>query len=155
MTFLFSYGRGIRRVYAGYSWGIHGIYVCIGYVSGMYRVCIGNVSKATGRVGGGVPTTDEHGWTRKHDIYPWFSVGQCSSVVNPYRRKMSLCGRYTNHRRARTGTETRYISLVQCRSVHFSGQSITAERCLSVGDIPTTDEHGWARKHDIYILGSV
>ena len=32
----------------------------------MYRVCIGNVSKAMGRVGGGVPTTDEHGWARKH-----------------------------------------------------------------------------------------
>ena len=32
----------------------------------MYRVCIGKASKATGRVGGGVPTTDEHGWTRKH-----------------------------------------------------------------------------------------
>ena len=59
--FLFSYGRGIHGVYAGYSWGIHGIYVCIGYVSGMYRVCIGNVSKEMGRVGGGVPTTDEHG----------------------------------------------------------------------------------------------
>ena len=28
----------------GYSRGIRGIYVCIGYVSGMYRVCIGNVS---------------------------------------------------------------------------------------------------------------
>ncbi|MBO5012736.1 MAG: hypothetical protein J6C57_01725 [Paludibacteraceae bacterium] len=46
---------------------------------------------------GDVPTTDEHGWTRKHDIYPWFSVGQCSSVVNPYRSKMSLSGGYTNH----------------------------------------------------------
>ena len=32
----------------------------------MYRVCIGNVSKATGSVGGGVPTTDEHGFARKH-----------------------------------------------------------------------------------------
>ena len=39
---------GIRRAYAGYSWNIHGIYVCIGYVSGMYRVCIGKVSKGTG-----------------------------------------------------------------------------------------------------------
>ena len=28
----------------GYSWGIHGIYVCIGYVSVMYRLCIGYVS---------------------------------------------------------------------------------------------------------------
>ena len=31
-------------VFMGYTWGIHGIYVCIAYVSGMYRVCIGNVS---------------------------------------------------------------------------------------------------------------
>ena len=90
----------------GYSWGIHGIYVCIGYVSGMYRVCIGNVSKEMGCVGGGVPTTDEHG-------------------------------------------NTIYISLVQCRSVEFSGQSITTEGCFSVGDIPTTDEHGFARKNEI------
>ena len=44
-----STGRGIHRIYAEYSWGIHGIYVCIGYVSGMYRVCIGNMLKATGR----------------------------------------------------------------------------------------------------------
>ena len=28
-------------------WGIHGIYICIGYVSGMYRVCVGKVSKDT------------------------------------------------------------------------------------------------------------
>ena len=38
---------GIRGVYAGYSWGIHGIFICIGYVSGMYRVCVGKVSKDT------------------------------------------------------------------------------------------------------------
>ena len=43
---------GIRGIYAGYSWSIHRIYVCIGYVSGMYRVCIGKVSKGTGSVGG-------------------------------------------------------------------------------------------------------
>ena len=42
---------------------------------------------------------------------------------------------------------TKYISLVQCRSVEFSGQSITTERCFSVGDISTTDEHGQARKN--------
>ena len=53
-------------IFMEYSWSIHGVFICIGYVSGMYRVCIGNVSKATGRVGGGVPTTDEHGWARKH-----------------------------------------------------------------------------------------
>ena len=32
----------------GYSWDIHGVFICVGYVSGMYRVCIGNVS-GTGR----------------------------------------------------------------------------------------------------------
>ena len=34
-------GRGIRRVFMGYSWGIHMYRVCVGYVSGMYRECIG------------------------------------------------------------------------------------------------------------------
>ena len=56
-----KWGSVHRGAYAGYSWSIRGIYVCIGYVSGMYRVCIGNVSKGTGREGGGMPTTDEHG----------------------------------------------------------------------------------------------
>ena len=45
-------GRGIRGVFIGYSWSIHGVYVCIGYVSGMYRVCIGNVSEHTRCEGG-------------------------------------------------------------------------------------------------------
>ena len=39
-------------VFVGYSWGIHGVYICIGYVSGMYRVCIGNVSEHTRCEGG-------------------------------------------------------------------------------------------------------
>ena len=39
----------IHGIHVEYSWGIHGVYVCIGYVSGMYRVCIGNMLKATGR----------------------------------------------------------------------------------------------------------
>ena len=34
-------GRGIRGVFTGYSWGIHMYRVCVGYVSGMYRECIG------------------------------------------------------------------------------------------------------------------
>ena len=42
-----SFGRSIHRIYAGYSWDIHGIYVCIGYVSGMYRVCVGKALKDT------------------------------------------------------------------------------------------------------------
>ena len=66
-----SFGRDIHRIYAGYSWGIHGIYVCIGYVSGMYRVCVGKASKDTGSEKGSGDTergkisptdgTDEHG----------------------------------------------------------------------------------------------
>ena len=28
----------------GYSWGVHGVFVGYTYVSGMCRVCIGNVS---------------------------------------------------------------------------------------------------------------
>ena len=51
-----GYLWGIRGVFVGYSWDIH-----------MYRVCVGKVSKGTGRVGGGMPTTDEHGWTRKKE----------------------------------------------------------------------------------------
>ena len=41
-------GWGIHGVYVGYSGSIHGIFICIGYVSGMYRVCIGNVQKHIG-----------------------------------------------------------------------------------------------------------
>ena len=29
----------------GYSWGTRGIYVCVGYVSVMYRLCVGNVTE--------------------------------------------------------------------------------------------------------------
>jgi len=32
---------GIHGIYVEYSWSIRGIYVCIGYVSVMYRLCIG------------------------------------------------------------------------------------------------------------------
>ena len=58
----------------GYSWGIRGVFVGYSWDIRMYRVCVGKVSKGTGRVGGGMPTTDEHGWTRKHgntEIYEY------------------------------------------------------------------------------------
>ncbi len=32
-------------IFIGYSWGIHGVFICIGYVSVMYRLCIGYVSE--------------------------------------------------------------------------------------------------------------
>ena len=32
-------------VFVGYSWGIYGIFICIGYVSVMYRLCVGYMSK--------------------------------------------------------------------------------------------------------------
>ena len=41
-----SLGRGM-----GYSRGIHGVFICIGYVSVMYRLCVGNVTEDTGSEG--------------------------------------------------------------------------------------------------------
>ena len=35
----------------GYSWGIHGVFICIGYVSVMYRLCVGYVTEHTGSEG--------------------------------------------------------------------------------------------------------
>ena len=46
MLFLWgSKDRGIHGVFAEYSWGIHGVFICIGYVSVMYRLCIGTDSE--------------------------------------------------------------------------------------------------------------
>ena len=36
----FSKDRDIHRVFVEYSWGIHMYRVCVGYVSGMRRVCV-------------------------------------------------------------------------------------------------------------------
>ena len=33
----YSFLWGIHRIFMEYSWSIHGVYVCVGYVSGMYR----------------------------------------------------------------------------------------------------------------------
>ena len=33
----------IGEVFVDYSWDIHGIFICVGYVSGMCRLCIGCV----------------------------------------------------------------------------------------------------------------
>ena len=94
-----------------------------------------------GRVGGGVPTTDEHGKTEDiiNDNIDNLRPNQYSLGA---KRGMLLTTENTDGH-----GNTEYISLVQCRSVEFSGQSITTEGCFSVGDIPTTDEHGFARKN--------
>ena len=42
-----GYSRDIRGVFAEYSWGIHGVFICIGYVSVMYRLSIGYLSEQT------------------------------------------------------------------------------------------------------------
>ena len=39
-----EYVRNRYGVFVGYSWGVHGVFVGYTYVSGMCRVCIGNVS---------------------------------------------------------------------------------------------------------------
>ena len=41
----FSPAFPMLGVFMGYSWDIHRIYICIGYVSVMYRLCIGYISE--------------------------------------------------------------------------------------------------------------
>ena len=43
-TYILRFARAREErggVFVGYSWGIHMYRVCVGYVSGMYRECIG------------------------------------------------------------------------------------------------------------------
>ena len=48
MLLLYHYAlRGIHGVFVG----IHGVYICIGYVSVMYRLCVGNVTEHTSSEG--------------------------------------------------------------------------------------------------------
>ena len=68
---------GIRGIYAEYSWCIHGVFICIGYVSGMYRVCIGNVSNGTGRVRG-------YGWHRKRRVELTTISTICAQINSPW-----------------------------------------------------------------------
>ena len=42
--YIFSHITVIFGIFIGYSWGIHGVFICIGYVSVMCRLCIGYVS---------------------------------------------------------------------------------------------------------------
>ena len=74
-----------------YSRNIRMYRVCIGYVSGMCRVCIGKVSKATGRVGGGMPTTDEHGLARKHGDIMNDNIDNLRPNQYPFGAKREIC----------------------------------------------------------------
>ena len=144
----FSYRSPLGGVFVGYTRGIHGVFMGYTYVSGMCRVCIGYVSgmcrRRWGAKQGMLLTTDGHGWARKHEIYILGSVKVSEVQWSKYNRgKMFLSGRYINHGRARTGTETRRIyPFIQWCSVKFSGRNMTAERCISVGD---DSNHGRAR----------
>ena len=42
-----GYSRGIRGIFVGYTWDIRMCRLCIGYVSVMYRLCVGNVTEET------------------------------------------------------------------------------------------------------------
>ena len=77
---------GIRGIYAEYSWCIHGVFICIGYVSGMYRVCIGNVSNGTGRVRG-------YGWHRKRRVELTTISTICAQINSPW----ALLGGWSAH----------------------------------------------------------
>ena len=51
----------------GYSWDIHGVFICVGYVSVMYRLCVGYVTEETrskGREKTGKKNGANHGWAR-------------------------------------------------------------------------------------------
>ena len=41
----FSHSAPLLGVFMRYSWDIRGVFVCIGYVSGMCRVCVGYLSE--------------------------------------------------------------------------------------------------------------
>ena len=56
----------------------------------MYRVCVGKVSKATGRVGGGIPTTDEHGLARKQGIYILLRAEREKSQLSKLKTKRAV-----------------------------------------------------------------
>ena len=35
----------VLGIFVEYLWDIHGVFICIGYVSVMYRLCVGYVSE--------------------------------------------------------------------------------------------------------------
>ena len=82
---------------------------------------------------GDMPTTDGHGQARKRGVITSYACGEKSKL-------------------SKLGAKRIQKSTVQCKSVRFSGQNITAERGSSEGDVPTTDEHGQPRKRGTYNL---
>ena len=69
MLLLYYYALwGIHGLYVGYSGSIHGVFICIGYVSGMYRECVETygVQKRFSEM---VLTTELHGTARKQEDY--------------------------------------------------------------------------------------
>ena len=191
---LFSHRCPLGGVFVGYTRGIHGVFMGYTYVSGMCRVCIGYVSgmcrRRRGAKQGMLLTTDEHGFARKHEIYILGSVKVSEVQWSIHNRgKMFLDGRYTNHGRARMGTEKTediikdnidnlrpnqyYLGakreICQPRTStdrHGNTEDIIKDNIDNLrpnqyylgakrSRLLTTDEHGFARKHEIYILGSV
>ena len=49
----------------GYSWDIHGVFICVGYVSVIYRLCIGNVTEEKSSEG-----------VRKKQVKKWANHGR-------------------------------------------------------------------------------
>ena len=52
LFFSFSSASPKLVVFMGYSRAIHGVFICIGYVSVMYRLCIGYVTEEKSSEGG-------------------------------------------------------------------------------------------------------
>ena len=146
---LFSHRCPLGGVFVGYTRGIHGVFMGYTYVSGMCRVCIGYVSgmcrRRRGAKQGMLLTTDEHGFARKHEIYILGSVKVSEVQWSIHNRgKMFLDGRYTNHGRARMGTEkTEDIINDNIDNLRPNQYPLGAKRSRLL----TTDEHGFAWKH--------
>ena len=67
----FSHSAPLLGVFMGYSRSIRGIYVCIGYVSGMYRVCIGYLSEKYRKIGERLEVRGERLEGRGETIDSW------------------------------------------------------------------------------------
>ena len=89
------FGRFLFSIIFGgaleYSWDIRGVFVGYSWDIRMYRVCVGKVSKGTGREGGGMPTTDEHGLAWKHGDIMNDNIDNLRPNQYPLGAKREIC----------------------------------------------------------------
>ena len=104
----------------GYSWDIHGVFICVGYVSVMYRLCVGYVTEYTGSEGGAKKQvknganhgrartgTDGHGNTEYDTSYAY---GERSKLSKP---KMGIFINKENNKHPCAGAQRSKLSKPQ------------------------------------------